>query len=260
MERSADVLDTWFSSALWPCAGLSEEDKKKYYPGDLVSNAREILNLWDARMIYSGLEFMGKVPFRNVLIHGTVLTKEGKRMSKSLGTGADPLEYIERYGADATRFAIVWQATGQDVRWDEAAAVAGKKFCNKLWNAARFVRERTGEMHTEKSLPRTAADKKIIRQLTAAKKATERHLERFEFAAALRDLYDFFWHEFCDVYLEVSKKQLTDGGLAEGTRETLRAVFLGALTILHPFLPFVTEAVYREFGRSKDDLLMMKPW
>ena len=264
MEQSPDVLDTWFSSALWPFAGLSEEDKKKYYPGDLVSNAREILNLWDARMIFSGLEFMGKVPFKNILIHGTVLTKEGKRMSKSLGTGADPLEYIEQFGADATRFAVVWQATGQDIRWDEAAAVAGKKFCNKLWNAARFVITHTpAEVFMAKACPRggTAADKAILKKLAAVAAHTEKHIQMFAFSKALRGLYDFFWHEFCDVYVEQSKKQLADVKLKKGTEAVLAHVLISSLKLLHPFLPFVTEEIYQKLPRrAAGGLLIIVPW
>ncbi|MFH1193251.1 MAG: valine--tRNA ligase [Candidatus Jorgensenbacteria bacterium] len=260
-EQVPDVLDTWFSSALWPFAGFSEEDKKKYYPGDLVSNAREILNLWDARMIYSGLEFMGKVPFKNVLIHGTVLTKDGKRMSKSLGTGIDPLQYIEQFGADATRFAVVWQATGQDIRWDEAAAVAGKKFCNKLWNAARFVREHSADVRGAKPQGKTAADKRILQQLAAAKKNAAKHIEKFEFAAGLRELYDFFWHEFCDVYVERSKQQLADAKRKKNTEAVLAHVLISSLKLLHPFLPFITEDIYRKLpGRAAGELLIIAPW
>ncbi|MEK7590370.1 MAG: class I tRNA ligase family protein, partial [Patescibacteria group bacterium] len=140
MEQSPDVLDTWFSSALWPFAGLSETDLKKFYPSNILITARDIINLWVGRMIFSGLEFIGSEPFPEALIHGTILTKEGKRMSKSLGTGIDPLVLIEKYGADATRFGIIWQSMGnQDIRWDETAVMAGKKFANKIWNISRFV-------------------------------------------------------------------------------------------------------------------------
>ncbi|MBI4128477.1 MAG: class I tRNA ligase family protein, partial [Parcubacteria group bacterium] len=140
----SDVLDTWFSSALWPFVTLGwpheSEDLKRYYPTSVLTNDRGIINLWDARMAFSGIEFMGEVPFRQLIIHATILTREGKRMSKSLGTGVDPLQLIERYGADATRFGLVWQAMGgQDIRWAEEHVIAGKKFLNKLWNASRFV-------------------------------------------------------------------------------------------------------------------------
>ncbi len=147
IEGVNDVLDTWFSSALWPFAVLGwpkkTKDLKKFYPTDVIVTDRGIINLWVARMVFSGLEFMKKPPFRDVIIHATILTKEGKRMSKSLGTGLDPLNFIEQYGADATRFALIWQTMGtQDVHWSEEALMAGKKFLNKIWNAARlFLRK-----------------------------------------------------------------------------------------------------------------------
>lgn len=263
MIQSTDVLDTWFSSALWPFAGLSDDDKKKYYPGNFVSNAREILNLWDTRMIFSGIEFMGEVPFKDVFIHGTILTKDGKRMSKSLGTGIDPLNYINQYGADATRFAVIWQANGQDIRWDEAAVMAGRKFSNKIWNASRFVLEQIGNPKSEnkssKLIPETAADEEIIGKLTKIKKQTEALIEQFEFAKALQGLYDFFWHDFCDKYLEESKKQLTDEKNKESTLKILNAVLLESLKIIHPFLPFVTEAIYQNINK-KGGILMVSEW
>ncbi|MCL4400136.1 valine--tRNA ligase [Patescibacteria group bacterium] len=263
MIQSTDVLDTWFSSALWPFAGLSDDDKKKYYPGNFVSNAREILNLWDTRMIFSGIEFMGEVPFKDVFIHGTILTKDGKRMSKSLGTGIDPLNYINQYGADATRFAVIWQANGQDIRWDEAAVMAGRKFSNKIWNASRFVLEQISNSKSEnkssKLIPETAADEEIIGKLTKIKKQTEALIEQFEFAKALQGLYDFFWHDFCDKYLEESKKQLTDEKNKESTLKILNAVLLESLKIIHPFLPFVTEAIYQNINK-KGGILMVSEW
>ena len=264
MERAADVLDTWFSSALWPFAGLSEADVKKYYPGDLVSNAREILNLWDARMIFSGLEFKGEVPFKNVLIHGTILTKEGKRMSKSLGTGIDPMHYINQFGADATRFAVVWQATQQDIRWDETAVTAGRKFANKIWNASRFVLENkpsriNADFNGLKQIKNlTPADKKIIAAAASIKKKTEKYIETFEFSKALRGLYDFFWHDFCDTYLEKSKAQLQDEKTSESTKQILNLVLRESLKTLHPFLPFVTEEIWSHLPDK--NLLIVTEW
>lgn len=268
MRQSEDVLDTWFSSALWPFAGLSESDKKKYYPGHTLITARDILNLWVARMIYSGQEFMGKEPFSRVLIHGTIMTKEGKRMSKSLGTGIDPLKYIDQYGADVTRFAVIWQATGQDIRWDETAVIGGKKFLNKLWNAAKFVL-----MHTEGSgllLPiadenlgkegQTDADKAILASYFAVRESARKDIEAFEFAKALRDIYDFFWHSFCDVYLEEAKQQLEDSAAAPRTKAILLSVLGGSLAMLHPFLPFVTEAVWKHMPRKEARPLIITPW
>ncbi|MBI5147845.1 MAG: valine--tRNA ligase [Parcubacteria group bacterium] len=278
MEQSADVLDTWFSSALWPFAGLSPADVRKFYPSDVLVTARDIINLWVARMIFSGREFMDKEPFKKVLIHGTILTKEGKRMSKSLGTGIDPLSLIDSYGADAVRFGIIWQATGnQDIRWDEAAVIAGKKFANKLWNASRFVaaNQTASPQKVEKKSdgfrPRgaTAADKKILKELTRVKKTAEKNIGALEFGKALRDIYDFFWHSFCDRYIEESKKQMEDPAKRESAAATLSFVLNESLKMLHPFMPFITEEIYGtaaaappEAGPAGNErrMLMIEKW
>lgn len=262
MEQSPDVLDTWFSSALWPFAGLSEKDRKNYYPGDLVANARDILNLWDTRMIFSGIEFMGAVPFKNILVHGTVLTKDGKRMSKSLGTGIDPLKYINEYGADATRFGVIWQASGQDIRWDESAVAAGRKFLNKIWNAGRFVSQKIGDFPVSAAREpeaRTEADKKIMDSLMRAKTSSARGIESFEFSKVLHELYDFFWHDFCDSYIESAKLQTESNSTAKFTVSVLSFVFLESLKLLHPFVPFVTEEIYQRLSiTDKKEFLMVE--
>jgi len=264
MKQSEDVLDTWFSSALWPFAGLKEKDLKEYYPGNIVITARDIINLWISRMIFSGLEFHKKPPFQNVIINGTILNKEGKRMSKSLGTGVDPLEYMKNYGADALRFAVVWQAFGQDIKWDENAVIAGRKFANKIWNAARFVLEKTTEgkfaASRSKPKPQTAADKKILKELAATKLKIEKNINAFEFSPALHSAYDFFWHSFCDRYLEISKKQLEQPKLKTNTKKILIFTMKESLIILHPFLPFITEAIYQKMPSVKKGLLMTEIW
>ncbi|MFA5870675.1 MAG: valine--tRNA ligase [Candidatus Paceibacterota bacterium] len=262
MEQSPDVLDTWFSSALWPFAGMSESDKKNYYPGNTLITARDILNLWVARMIYSGLEFKEEVPFKDVLIHGTIMTKDGKRMSKSLGTGIDPLKYIEQYGADVTRFAVVWQATGQDIRWDETAVVGGKKFLNKLWNAAKYVASNrqlaTSNQQSEEKIPKgnTEVDKKIIDEINKLKKSVTEDIEKFEFSKALHDMYEFFWHSFCDEYIEVAKLQIQDEKQKEETQKILMYILSESLIMLHPFIPFITEVLWREGVKSKTPLII----
>ena len=264
MKQSADVLDTWFSSALWPFAGLTPSDRKKFYPSDVLVTARDIINLWAARMIFSGCEFRGREPFGKVLIHGTILTKEGKRMSKSLGTGVDPLALISLYGADAVRFGLIWQAMGnQDIRWDEAAVMAGKKFANKIWNASRFVL-----MQNADSKPRlkaenlTEADKKILAELKRVKKATEKNLENFRFGPALRELHDFFWHSFCDRHIEEAKKQTEDPAKRENAAAVLSFVLRESLKMLHPFMPFITEEIYGVVAASgnKKPMLMIEKW
>lgn len=268
LEGETDVLDTWFSSALWPFATLgwpdATRDLKMFYPTQVLSTARDIINLWVVRMVYSGLAFTKKPPFRDVIIHGTILTKEGKRMSKSLGTGIDPLKLIEQYGADATRFALIWQAMGgQDIRWSEEALMAGKKFLNKLWNASRFVLERTDSMSWGATAkPKTAADKKILAALTKTKRSVNRDIERYEFGAALHGIYEFFWHQFCDTYLEAAKKQMENDAFRVSTAAILRSVLADSLKLLHPFIPHSTEAIWSAVWRTTSDkkMLIIESW
>ncbi|MFH1990562.1 MAG: valine--tRNA ligase [Patescibacteria group bacterium] len=277
MKQSEDVFDTWFSSALWPFAILGWPKKTKdlatYYPTDVLSTARDIINLWVARMVYSGLALVKKLPFKNVLIHATVITKGGQRMSKSLGTGIDPMELIEKYGADATRFGLAWQISdAQDMRFGEEDILAGKKFCNKIWNASRFVL-----LQTEKSqIPNpksqtnsklTAADKKILLGLKKLKKDVEIAINKYELGKALHLLYEFFWHKYADIYIETAKKQLADEKLSRqagkaNTQKVLFKVHTDLLKLLHPFLPFVTEEIWTTFGKlnGSKKLLIIEPW
>src|SRR3989344_3077282 len=242
MEQSQDVLDTWFSSALWPFASLSENDLKEFYPSNVLITARDIINLWVSRMIFSGSEFKGEVPFPEVLIHATILTKEGQRMSKSKGTGIDPLDLIEKYGADATRFGIVWQAMGtQDVHWDEAAVMAGKKFANKLWNISRFVSGKTGASNIEHRASSVVEDQEILGKLDSTKKSVEQGIKNYEFGQALHTLYDFIWHEFADKYIEASKKRED-----EEIKQALGYVLAEIIKMLHPFMPFITEEIWQK--------------
>jgi len=256
--QTTDVLDTWFSSALWPFATLGWPEKtadlKNFYPTDFITSAREILNLWIARMIFSGKEFVDREPFKQILVHGTILTKEGKRMSKSLGTGIDPLVLIEKYGADATRFGVIWQAMGtQDIKWDEAAVIAGKKFCNKVWNASRFVLGQN--IRTSQVLNIERADVPVLKKLEETKKSVEKYLENYEFGQALHLIYDFFWHEYCDKYLEEVKKNAS-----EETNQTLLYVLVKSLKILHPFMPFITEEIYQQLPITNRKLLLIEDW
>ncbi len=259
MKRSLDVLDTWFSSALWPFAGLSPKDQKKYYPGNVLITARDIINLWVARMIFSGLEFKGKVPFNKVFIHGTILTKEGKRMSKSKGTGIDPLDYIEKFGSDTLRFAVIWQAHSQDIRWDESAVIAGRKFANKIWNAARFVLGKIG--HQKQEIPsakkiqkeiKTKDDKEIVKKLFLTKRKVEKYLDKFEFGKAIQEVYKFFWHYYCDFYLEKSKLKLN--------KNILLFVLIESLKMIHLFMPFITEEIYQKLPIKNKKLLLIEKW
>lgn len=258
--QSEDVLDTWFSSALWPFAGLSDEDIERFYPSDVLITARDIINLWVGRMIFSGLEFYKKTPFHTTLIHATILAKDGRRMSKSLGTGVDPMDYVQAHGADATRFGVIWQSMGgQDIRWDEAAVIAGKKFANKIWNASRFVLGRTEaiEANEAKKLMKlkTAADKEIVSKLKTTKKTVERAITRYEFGPALHAAYDFFWHDFCDVYLEAAKAQQD-----ENTNAILLSAFRDSLKLLHPFMPHITEEIWQKLPHEKESWLIIEKW
>jgi valyl-tRNA synthetase len=273
LKGEKDVLDTWFSSALWPFATLGwpqkTRDLKKFYPSDVLCTGRDILNLWVARMIFSGMEFMKKPPFKKVLINPTVLTKEGKRMSKSLGTGVDPLKLIEKYGADSTRFGIAYQTMGaQDIRFGEDSIKMGQKFCNKIWNASRFVLFKIGNSKIQ--IPKrikisnpklTVADKQILKALTKVIKSVESDLENFRFGQAAHKLYDFFWHSFCDKYIEISKEQLTNENLQKNTKKVLLYILLVSLKLLHPFIPFITEEIYQKLPiKNKKSCLMVEEW
>lgn len=263
-----DVLDTWFSSALWPFAVLGwpkkTKDLREFYPTDTVSTARDIINLWVSRMIFSGLEFNKKPPFKDVIIHATILNKDGQRMSKSLGTGRNPLELVSQYGADATRFGMIYQVlNNQDIKFAEENILMGKKFANKIWNASRFALQQIGNAKISvpdaKSLAKnknlTAADKRILKKLSAITKKIDKNLENFQFGKAAHSLYDFFWHDFCDKYIEEAKKQ---DNLQ--TKKILAFILLNSLKLLHPFMPFVTETIYQKLPFAKRDCLMVEEW
>ncbi|MAF20848.1 MAG: valine--tRNA ligase [Parcubacteria group bacterium] len=263
IKGTDDVLDTWFSSALWPLATLGwpekTKDLEKFYPTSLIASARDILHLWITRMVFSGLEFTKKVPFKDVLIHATILTKQGKRMSKSLGTGIDPLELISQYGSDATRFGLVYQSLGgQAIHFSEENILMGKKFANKIWNASRFVLGQTKDVNKLATrLPNklTPADKLILKQLKTTIEKVNKDLDNFRFGQAAHLLYDFFWHDFCDKYLETAKKQNNPE-----TKQILIHVLLNSLKLLHPFMPFVTEAIYQKTPFKEKELIMIENW
>ena len=266
IEGETDVLDTWFSSALWPFATLGfpekTDDLSYFYPTSILSTARDINMLWVVRMIFSGLEFMGQKPFSEVYIHPTVFNKEGKRMSKSLGTGVDPLELIDKYGADATRFGLMYMNTGtQDIKFDETTILAGQKFANKIWNIARFTILQVESQKSIKSVrlePKTETDKKILSRLDEVIKSTDENLDKFRFGQAAHDLYDFIWHDFADQFIETAKKQNDDN-----TREILLHVLHQSLTLLHPFMPFVTEKIWQNLKQNhlvSEEMLMSAHW
>lgn len=265
LNGETDVLDTWFSSALWPFATLgwpkNTKDLKTFYPTNVLSTARDIVNLWVTRMIFSGLEFTGQVPFKEVIIHPTVLTKEGQRMSKSLGTGIDPANLIEKYGADATRFGIAWQLMGgQDLKFTEDNIVMGRKFCNKIWNASRFVLMQCegSQASQAKSGPKakTPADKKILKELQTTINSVNKDLASYQFGKAAHTLYGFFWHDFCDKYIEEAKKNNDPQ-----SKKVSLYILLTSLKLLHPFIPFITEEIYQNLPiRNKKSSLMVEQW
>src|SRR3989338_44737 len=260
-EQTTDVLDTWFSSALWPFVTLGWPDKtadlKTFYPTAAISAAREIFYLWIFRMLFSGLEFMEDVPFKTIYTHPTILDKHGKKMSKSKGNIVDPMKLIKEYGIDATRFGIIWQAMStQDISWSDDALRAGKKFLNKLWNSGRFTLVRLGTGERKIIAPKNPAlphNKEILEKLDATSKEVARAIESFEFGQALNTLYDFYWHSFCDVYLEASKKDSS-----KETDDTLLYVFAMSLKLLHPFIPFLTEYLWSLLPVANKKLLVIE--
>jgi len=256
-----DILDTWFSSALWPIALTDKKELKEFYPTNILSTARDIINLWVGRMVFSGFEFKENKPFENILIHPTILTKEGRRMSKSLGTGIDPMDYIEKYGADATRFGLIWQMMGnQDIHWAEEHVIAGKKFCNKLWNISRFVLAQIGNSKSEilNSNQIQNSNNQILKQLNAIIKTTNENIENYKFGQALHEIYDFLWHDFADKYIENYKKDLPAQAGENKNPTNLLHVLTTSLKLLHPFMPFITEEIWSKLPNRKNLLIIEK--
>jgi valyl-tRNA synthetase len=253
-----DVLDTWFSSALWPFATLGwprrTKDLKTFYPTTLLSTAQDIIYLWVARMIFSSLELLKKIPFKDAYIHATILNIEGKRMSKSLGTGLDPLGLIEKYGADAIRFGLLYQTSRdqQAIRFSEDTIIASRNFCNKLWNINRFISmNRSSQKSKVKSQKFTAADKKILKKLNEIIKSTTKKIENYQLGEAARELYDFVWHEYADKYVEVSKFEIRN------SKFNLHPyIFSTILKLLHPFMPFITEHLWQMYYKNEKPLIV----
>ncbi|MBK5211321.1 MAG: valine--tRNA ligase [Coriobacteriia bacterium] len=270
VRQDEDVLDTWFSSQLWPFAvfGWPEKSEKLdyFYPTSVLSTARDIINLWVSRMIVAGTYFMdGQVPFSDVIIHPTVLDKQGRRMSKSLGNGIDPIELIDSYGADAMRFGLLVQVTGsQDMKFDAEKLAAYRNFANKIWNASRFVLMNCEDYVPQAPDPQTVADRWILSRLAELTRAVSDGIDAFEFGEVTRLLYNFFWNEFCNWYIEFAKAQLSE--TADRRRSTLSVlVFVldKALRLLHPEMPFITEEIWRNLPLREEDKaesLMIAAW
>src|SRR6266498_2096856 len=258
LEREHDVLDTWFSSALWPFATLGWPDDtpelRRYYPGSLNLTAREIIRLWENRMIFAGLELMGDVPFSDVIIHTTVLARDGRRMSKSLGTGIDPLEIVEAHGADATRYGLLKMSSAQDVRFSDGAVEEGRKLANKLWNVARLILSNAGEAQPDVR-PHEVEERWVLARLDATRAEVERAFASFEFSRMANVLYHLTFDDFCDWYAEAIKPRLYEGD--EDARATALAALERLLKLLHPVLPHVTEEIWSQF---RDSRLIVAPW
>jgi len=259
LTRSEDVLDTWFSSALWPFATLGwpddTEDLRTFYPGDLNTTARDIIRLWENRMIFSGLELMGDVPFRDVVIHSLVHAPTGGRMSKSLGTGMNPIAQIEAHGADATRYGLMKMASSQDVTFSEPAIEEGRKLANKLWNASRLLIQ-AGVSEVEER-PSSVEERWILARLSATQRALEENLSRFDFTHVVDELYHLTFDDFCDWYLEAIKPRLY-GGDADA-RATAAAALERLLKLLHPAMPHVTEEIW-SYLPARETRLIVAPW
>jgi len=259
MRQDEDVLDTWFSSALWPFSTLGwpedTEDLKKYYPTSTLVTGYDIITFWVSRMIFSGLEHTGKAPFDTVLIHGLVRDELGRKMSKSLGNGVDPLEVIDKYGADALRFTLVTgNSPGNDMRYSDKKVEASRAFANKIWNAARFVLLNLDD-DTKAEIPEKLEleDKWILSLYNDAVKGITENLDKFELGVAAKKLYDFIWDYFCDWYIELVKPRLFEKGTDSNKRaqSVLAYVLSNTLKLLHPFMPFISEEIWQTLGLER---------
>ena len=256
LERDPDVLDTWFSSALWPYATLGWPEQTtalgRYYPGDVNSTAREIIRLWENRMIWTGLELQGEIPFTDVIVHSTILASDGRRMSKSLGNGVDPLELIAKHGADATRYGLLKMSSTQDVRFTEGPLEEGRKLANKLWNVSRLLLQHRVEPAAR---PREVEERWILARLDATRAELEQTWAAFDFSHSVQALYRLTFDDFCDWYAEAIKPRLRGGD--EDAAATALAALERLLALLHPVMPHVTEEIWSQFHESR---LTVSPW
>ena len=266
IEQDPDTLDTWFSSALWPFSTLGWPDKTPeldyFYPTNTLVTGYDIIFFWVARMIFSAVAHTCEVPFDTVLIHGLVRDAQGRKMSKSLGNGIDPLEIIDEYGADALRFTLATgNSPGNDMRFSDDKVKASRNFANKLWNAARFVLMYLGDDYQFPGLPEELApeDKWIISKVNTLAKEVTANLEKFELGVAIQKLYDFIWDVFCDWYIEISKIRLQSGENADTAKAVLVYVLTDILKLLHPFMPFITEEIYQAIPHDTESI-MISEW
>ena len=265
IHQEEDVLDTWFSSALWPFSTLGWPDKTKeldyFYPTSTLVTGYDIIFFWVARMIFSGVEHMGETPFKTVYIHGLVRDAQGRKMSKSLGNGIDPLEVIDQYGADALRFTLATgNSPGNDMRFSDERVQASRNFCNKIWNASRFIqmnltidKDKAVELPAELALE----DKWIISKFNTLVADVTRNIDQYELGLAASKLNDFIWENFCDWYIEIAKTRLQTGD--ENVQKVLCYVLSGAMQLLHPFMPFITETIWQALPHEGPSV-MVSAW
>ena len=270
MTQDPDTLDTWFSSALWPFSTLGwpekTEDLDYFYPNDVLVTGYDIIFFWVIRMIFSGYEQMGKAPFHTVLFHGLVRDSQGRKMSKSLGNGIDPLEVIDKYGADALRLTLITgNAPGNDMRFYWERVEASRNFANKVWNASRFIMMNLEGMEVTKPASSDLApeDKWILSAVNTLTKDVTENMDKFELGIAVQKVYDFIWDEFCDWYIEIAKvrtyKKDEDARAANSALWTLRTVLGQALKLLHPYMPFITEEIYCTLN-PQEETIMLADW
>ena len=264
IHQEEDVLDTWFSSALWPFSTLGWPDKTKeleyFYPTSTLVTGYDIIFFWVARMIFSGVEHMGETPFKTVYIHGLVRDAQGRKMSKSLGNGIDPLEVIDQYGADALRFTLATgNSPGNDMRFSDERVQASRNFCNKIWNASRFIqmnltidKDKVVELPAELALE----DKWIISKFNTLVADVTRNIDQYELGLAASKLNDFIWENFCDWYIEIAKTRLQTGD--ENVQKVLCYVLSGAMQLLHPFMPFITETIWQALPHEGPSVMVSK--
>ena len=265
IRQEEDVLDTWFSSALWPFSTLGWPDKTKeleyFYPTSTLVTGYDIIFFWVARMIFSGVEHMGETPFKTVYIHGLVRDAQGRKMSKSLGNGIDPLEVIDQYGADALRFTLATgNSPGNDMRFSDERVQASRNFCNKIWNASRFIQMNlTIDKDKAVQLPAELAleDKWIVSKFNTLVADVTRNIDQYELGLAASKLNDFIWENFCDWYIEIAKTRLQTGD--ENVQKVLCYVLSGAMQLLHPFMPFITETIWQALPHEGPSV-MVSSW
>ena len=269
IRQDEDTLDTWFSSALWPFSTLGWPDKTPelsyFYPTDTLVTGYDIIFFWVARMIFSGVHNMGEIPFKNVFIHGLIRDAQGRKMSKSLGNGVDPMEVIEQYGADALRLTLcTGNSPGNDMRFSDEKVRASRNFANKLWNASRFILMNLSDEVTSLDLPQelTLEDRWFLSLYNRLVREVTDNLEHFELGVAVQKLYDFIWDILCDWYIELTKARIAAGGeSAKRAQQVLVHVMGGALRLLHPFMPFITEEIWQALpSEGISESVMAAPW